>query len=155
MLHAVFIAAHAASGLVALAPGLIQIHPHTQDVSTVFRLYLGTLWLMILFLIAVVWIDWINLDQTSRIVFGALMIFAFYVGWRGLQALQNLCSQSVGWKESYVENVGFTLIALFDGFIVIGPLDLNAPIWPILLIGALGVLVGRSGVGRTRRHIAA
>jgi hypothetical protein len=36
---------------------------------------------------------------------------------------------------------GFTLIALFDGFVLIGAFDLEAPLWLVVAVGVLGVLI--------------
>lgn len=155
MLHSTLIAAHAASGIVAFVFGLVILRPpRLRGVPTMFYLYLATLWLMVLFLI-VVGIDWMNLDLVSRSVFGALTLLALYTGWRGWRALQNLQSRTTNWKGNYIDNVGFTLIALFDGFVIIGALDLGAPIWLVVIIGVLGVLVGRLGVHRTKERVAA
>jgi hypothetical protein len=46
------------------------------------------------------------------------------------------------WRTAYVESLGFTLIALFDGFVIVSAIDLGAPIWLVLGIGVLGVLAG-------------
>lgn len=155
MLHTVLIAAHAACGLIALASGLMAIGRRARGMPAQFRVYLGALWLMVLCLVVVVGTDWANLDLPTRSLYAALTLFAFYIGWRGWRGLQNLRAQAPGWQAAYVENVGFTLIALFDGFVIIAALDLGAPIWLVLLIGALGVLVGRRGVGRTTQRVAA
>jgi hypothetical protein len=50
--------------------------------------------------------------------------------------------------------VGFTLIALFDGFVIVRAIDLGVPIWLMLAIGALGVLAGRLDVLRLKARAA-
>jgi hypothetical protein len=154
VLHLVFLAAHAASAVAAFVLGLLRLRPRTAGVSTIFRWYLGALWLMVLFLIVVVGIDWTRLDLTTRSIYGALTLFALYIGWRGWRALQNLRSRRPGWEDEYIDNVGFTLIALFDGFVIVLAIDLGAPIWLVLLVAALGVVVGRLGVARVKRSVA-
>lgn len=119
------------------------------------RVYLATLWLMVLFLIVVVGVDWMDLDRIARCVYGALTLLALYIGWRGWRALQNLQSRTVDWQGDYIDSVGFTLIALFDGFVIIAALDLGAPIWLVVVIGVLGILAGRLGVRKTRERVAA
>jgi len=155
MLHTALIAAHAASGIIALALGVVERRPRATDVSATFRSYLGALWLMVLLLVLVVALDWVALDLVSRLTFGALTLLALYTGWRGWHAFQQLHRRTAHWQSQYVEDVGFTLIALFDGFVIIGALDLGAPVWLVVGIGVLGVLVGRLGVGRTRQRVAA
>lgn len=154
MLHTIFIGAHTVTAIAAFVFGLVVLRPRVQGASAWFRLYLGALWSMILFLIVVVGIDWINLDLTSRSVFGALLLFGFYIGWRGWQALGKLRTRTAGWEGKYIDDIGFTLIALFDGFAIILALDLGVPIWGIIAIGVLGVVVGRYGVSRTKQSVA-
>ena len=137
MLHTVLIAAHAVGSTAA------------------FRVYLGALWLMVLFLVLVVVFDWGMLVTVSRLLFGALTALAIYVGWRGWHALQDLQRRDVGWTGSYLDDVGFTLIALFDGFVIIGALDLGASVWLVVAIGVLGILVGHGAISRMKTLVAA
>jgi len=154
MLHAIFIAAHAAGGVAAFVFGLIVLRPRMESVPTTFHLYLGTLWLMVVFLILVVGIDWTGLGLVSRSVYGILTLLALYTGWRGWRALQNLRSRTTDWKGRYIDDVGFTLIVLFVGFVVVGTFDLGAPIWLVVVIGVLGILTGRLGVRKTKERVA-
>jgi hypothetical protein len=89
---------------------------------------------MVLFLVLAVALDWGTLATVSRLVFGALTVLALYVGWRGWQAFQDLQRRGTGWTASYLDDIGFTLIALFDGFVIIGALDLGAPVWLVVAI---------------------
>lgn len=155
MLHTGFIAAHAASGVAALVFGLVSLHPRAPGVPTTFRLYLGTLWLMVLLLIVVVGIDWMDLDLAGRSFYGALTLLALYTGWRGWRALQDLRNRASDWKGNYIDNMGFTLIALSDGFVIISALDLGTPMWLVVAIGVLVILAGRLGVRRTKERVAA
>ncbi len=157
MLHTTLIAIHAASGVAAFALGCLALRPRTQriqGVSSTIRWYLATLWLLVLFLLLVVAVDWNTLDLGTRILYGALSVLALYTGWRGWQAVQNLRSRIAGWKGPYVDNVGFTLITLFDGFVIIAALDLHAPVWLAVVIGVLGVVVGRLGVQKAKERVA-
>lgn len=154
MLHVSLIALHAASGLVALASGSLVLHPLGTRVSRLFQVYLGVLWAMVLFLLVAVGVDWATLDLPGRALFGALALFALYIGWRGWAALHRLRHRKTGWAAAFVEDVGFTLIALFDGFVIIAALDLGAPTWGVVLIGILGVLVGRLGIKRAKERVA-
>lgn len=79
---------------------------------------------------------------------------ALYTGWRGWRALRALRSPAVA-PGDYIEDVGFTLITLFDGFVIIGALDLGSPVWLVVIVGVLGVLVGRLGIRRVKERAAA
>lgn len=158
MLHSALIAAHAVSGIAAFALGCLALRPRiqrVQGVSSTVRLYLGTLWLMVLLLLMVIAIDWSTLALGTRILYGALSVLALYTGWRGWQAVQNLRGRVAGWKGPYVDNLGFTLITLFDGFVIIAALDLHAPVWVAVVIGILGVVAGRLGVQKVKERVAA
>ncbi len=153
MFHTVLIAAHAASGLAAFVLGFVGLRPITKGMPTLVGPYLGALWLMVVFLVVVVGVDWMGLDPASRAAYGGLTLLALYTGWRGWGALRNLRSRAVGWKGGYIDDVGFTLIALFDGFVIVSALDLGAPIWLVVVVGVLGILAGRSGVRRMKERV--
>jgi hypothetical protein len=134
--------------------GAVIIRPRVSGLSPLFRTYLGALWLMVLFLILVVALDWTHLTLPSQVLFGALTLSALYIGWRGWQALERLRNPVGNWQARYSDDVGFTLIALFDGFAIIGALDLGAPLWLVIAIGVLGVLAGRLAVRRVHETAA-
>jgi hypothetical protein len=110
---------------------------------------------LVLFLILVVALDWARLDLTGHALYGTLTLLALYIGWRGWQALQHLRSPMGSWRADDIDDVGFTLIALFDGFIIISALDLGAPVWLTLGVAALGILTGRYAVQRVQETAAA
>jgi hypothetical protein len=153
MLHTLLIALHAVGGLVALAAGLAVLRPPDRAMPPLFRLYLGALWAMIVFLALVVGTDWPSLDTSSRALFGALTIFAVFIGAPGWAAHRNARQPGAGWERRYLENVGFTLIALFDGFVIVAALDLGAPVWLVILAGAGGMLGGRLVIYRERTRL--
>ncbi len=134
-LHPVLIYGHAVGGLVAFGLGCLVLRPRKAD--AVFHAYFVALWAMVLLLVAVVGVDWRELPPVSRLTYSGLTLLAFYTGFRGVQARRLLRHQTVGWKGDYIAHVGFTLISLFDGFVIVGALDMNAPSW---LVGAVGVL---------------
>ena len=152
MLHNLLIAAHAACALGAFALGLVAVwQPGTRGTGVV-RAYLGALWLMVVFLILVVLVDWPGLDAITRLVYSGLLVLAVYTGWRGWRAAQDLEHHRGQWRDAYIENVGFTLIALFDGFVIVSAIDLEAPMWLVVALGVLGVLAGRLGVQRMKER---
>lgn len=155
MLHTLFIAVHAVSGTVAFAAGCLALRPPPRGEPPAFRLYLAALWLMVFFLVLVVALDLPTLDTVTRLVFGALTVLALYMGWRGWQAFQCLRRRDAGWAGTYIDDVGFTLIALFDGFIIIAALDLGAPVWLVVALGVLGVVGGRAAIDRMKTLVAA
>ena len=155
MLHNLLIATHAASGVAAFILGSLALRPRLQrGVPLTFPFYLGTLWLMVLFLLAVVAADWSTLASKSRVLFVTLLLLAVYMGGRGWHAWQDLRRRGAHWQEHYVDDIGFTLIALFAGFVIIASLDLGAPVWLVVGVGVLSVLAGRRGVSWARMRAA-
>jgi hypothetical protein len=153
--HPLLIAAHATCAIAAFVLGLVVIWQPPTRVTAAFRAYLATLSLMVLFLVAVILVDLAHLETPKRIVFLALLLLAVYMTWRGWQAAQELRQQTGNWRDAYIEDVGFTLITLFDGFVIVAALDLGAPIWLVLVIGALGIIAGRIGVVRIKSRTMA
>lgn len=154
MLHTILIAVHVAGGLVALVCGLLVLNPDDATPAG-FRLYLASLWTMVLALAAAVALGVPALDPPTRVTFGALTLFAGYVGWRGWSARRDLRRRRKGWRRRYTADIGFTLIALVTGFAVVGILDLGAPLWLVLATGLLAVLGGRAGLGQAERRLTA
>ena len=87
---------------------------------------------MVLFLGIVVALDWMGLGLPSRVLYAALVVLAGYTGWPGWRAAYDLVGRAGSWRTQYVEDVGFTLIALFDGFVIVSALDLGAPGWLVV-----------------------
>jgi len=150
MLHTALISAHAASGIAAFLFGILALRLPTRGISIALRSYLGALGLMVLLLFLVVALDWPQLDPLARSLYAALTALALYTGWRGWQALRTSRHRVGAWQASYIDHIGFTLITLFDGFVIVGALDLGAPLWSVILLGVLGVLVGLLGVRRIK-----
>ena len=146
MLHDILIAAHALSGVSAFILGVLVLRQPRVGVAPIFRFYLGSLWSMILFLIAVVATDWSALDSTKRVLFVALVALAVYMGWRGWHALLDLGRDDAHERNHYVDDIGFTLISLFAAFVIVGALDVGSPVWLVVVVGGLGVVVGVRGL---------
>jgi hypothetical protein len=102
---------------------------------------------MVLCLAVVVAGDWPRMDTGEQALFGALTAFAVYIGCRGLRARRRLFERRDGWVDAYMGDVGFTLVALLDGFVIVAAADLGAPLWLVLLVAAVGVASGRLAVG--------
>jgi hypothetical protein len=151
-LHDLLIYAHATAGLIAFAIGCLILRPHPQRALGMFNIYFVSLWGMVALLIAVVLVDWNELEQTSRLVYGGLSLLGLYTGWRSWQARRVLERRSPSWHGAYVDHVGFTLISLFDGFVIVSSLDLNAPSWLVGVVGVFGIIVGRSVIIRVRER---
>lgn len=137
MLHTIFIAVHATAGTLAFVAGAVALRR-----GTLFGVYLWSMMTMVIFLVLTVAIDWADLVTAPRVVFGALGVLAVVMLGRAVLASRIRPAGAGGPSASYVEHVGFTLVALFDAFTVIAVLDAGAPLW---LVVASGVIVGVVG----------
>jgi uncharacterized PurR-regulated membrane protein YhhQ (DUF165 family) len=150
VIHYPLIIAPAACAIAAFVLGLSVVWRPAEQLTGLFRAYLGALGLMVLFLVGAVVVDWPDLETVRRLVYAGLLALVAYTVWRGWQAALNLEQHHGAWRDAYVENVGFTLISLFDGFVMVSAIDLGSPIWLVVAIGVLGILVGRLGVLRLK-----
>jgi hypothetical protein len=131
MWHTVFISVHAITGGVALLAGGVA---HRGRV--LFDLYLWSLVASIGFLVAAVIEGWARSDGGARLLFGAFAVLG------GVMIALAASARRLEPSPAYVDRVGFTLVALFDAFIVITVLNLGAPI--ALVVGS-GVVVAIGG----------
>ena len=154
MLHTILILGHALAGLVALVLGCVVLRPPPTPRSFRFRIYLFSLVMMFLLVVGVVAVDWMMLGMSQRVTFVLLLLLGGYMVLRGVQGHRTLERRGPGWRDRYVDHVGFTLISLFDGFAVVGAIDLGAPLPIVLVVGALGVGTGILAINRVKKQLS-
>lgn len=103
---------------------------------------------MIAFLAGAILAHASHLDAMQRFTFPGLFLLSVYMLFRGVQARSVLVSHSADWFPRYVDHIGFTLIALFEGFIIVGGIDVGAPAWLTAAVAVLGVLAGNRTLHR-------
>jgi hypothetical protein len=155
MLHFLLIVLHALSGVIAFVAGWMSIiRLRTKPLSGLLWLYLGSLVGLVVFMSGAILIDWPQLSTVQLLIYLGLFALGIYMLVQGYQAYAVQQKHDQGWKVSYVDHVGFTLIALFDGFVIVSAIDLGVPAWGVVVIGVLGVVVGRYAINRARSTIA-
>jgi hypothetical protein len=137
MWHSAFITLHAASGVVSFVAGCTVLRR-----GTLFRTYLWSLAGMALFLALAIAAEWGTLGTALRVLFSAFVVLAGFMVWRADQARRIRPTAATGPSATYVEHVGFTLVALFDAFVVIAVLNAGGPAW---LVATGGVLIAVAG----------
>jgi hypothetical protein len=144
MLHTIMIVLHAAAGAAAFVAGCLALFPPNaeQQARQLFGVYLVSLGLMIAFLLAAMAAHWQQLGTGEQAIFGGLVLLGLYMGWRALAARGLLRRRGQQWRLPYMEHLGFTLIALWDGFVIVLAIDLGAPGWLVGVLAVLGVVVG-------------
>jgi hypothetical protein len=75
-------------------------------------------------------------------LFAALSALGAVMVWCGAQARRIAASSRTRWSARELDQIGFTLVALLDAFVVIAALDLGAPGW---LLGVVAVAVAGMG----------
>ena len=109
---------------------------------------------MALLLAGAVAVYWSNYSDVERIVFPGLLGLALFMLFRAWGAGVVFATQQKNWKLGYVEHIGFTLISLFEGFIIVGGLDLGIPGWLVAIVAVLGLFAGRGLIGSAKQRVA-
>src|SRR5438876_6096990 len=122
-LHTLAIIVHALSATGAFIIGIVLLFQR----NTLRQLQLGRallvfLILMEVFLVIAILSHVTSLPGITQIIFGGLAILGLYMIWRAIQAVSVLRDQN-GNQLAVIDHIGFNLIALFDGFVIIIALD--------------------------------
>jgi len=138
------IVVHTAAGVTALVAGVVFVlhSDRARARSRVVTTYFCGLVLSGTTGAVVLW-DWPNLGGGERTAFTALIVLAAVMVVRADRARRAMILARRGWQTAFVDGIGFTLISLFDGFLVVTALDLGAPAWLVAAAGVAGVIVGR------------
>ncbi len=152
MPHNVLIALHALAGVACFAAGVLSLRRSTRG-SWWFRGYAISLAALVLFMIAVIAVDWPRLDTSARLVYSGLLLLGLYMLWRAWRAGIRLRRHDPGWRSRYVDDIGFTLISLFDGFVIVSAIDLHAPGWLVGLIAVAGVVAGILAIRQVKARL--
>lgn len=153
MTRTFLIAVHALGGTVAFAAGAeilrrrFVIHPLLSVV------YAIGLVVMTVFLAAAVVVDWPDLDTNVRLTFLGLVVLAAFMLLRMTRAVTQLRKpRSIDPGSSTItDDIGFTLIALFEGLVIVTAIDLAAPPWLVAGIAITGVVMGRRSLHYLKR----
>ncbi len=147
MLHTAFVVLHALSGLIAFGLGIAALRQ-----ARWFDPFLAALVAMAVFLAAAVARSWADLDEGTRLVFAGLGVLAAVMLVRAVAARGRLRPAGQPAHPAYVGHVGFVLISLFDGFVVVAALDLGGPGWLAVAAAVAGVALGHLALGPERRR---
>jgi hypothetical protein len=92
---------------------------------------------------------------TPRIIFSVLIGLAAVILIRLFLAFRLAAEQAVGWQIPYVNRIYFTYISLWEGFFIVGLIDLGAPGWVVGAVAVGVLIVGGVLLNRYKREIAA
>lgn len=136
MWHTVLIALHAITGTVALLAGFVA-----HRGRLLFGTYLWALVATVVFLAAAVGEEWGRIDAAARVVFAAFVVLGLVMVWLAVDA-----RRAPVLSPRYLDRVGFTLVALFDAFIVITVLNLGAPVALVVAAGVVAAIGGHFAI---------
>lgn len=155
MWHDTFIALHASAGVIGFVVGyVLVIMPEHASNRSWFNVYLWSLVALVVFLAGAIAAHWQHLGGAERLTFSGLFVLGLYMLRRAHDARLAMTLGHEGWRSAYVDHVGFTLISLFDGFVIVGAIDLGAPGWLVAAVAVLGVVGGIWAVGKAKTNVA-
>jgi uncharacterized membrane protein len=126
----IFIILHTLSGIICFISGLMLLSPkrYLKNPSLLWVFLLSLLGL-IMFLVGAIISHWYELDVMTKTIYIGLFFLSLYMMYRALKARRRLLANEKSFE--YVEDIGFPLIALFNGFVIVALIDLGAPAWVV------------------------
>jgi hypothetical protein len=141
-MYTIAIVLHATCAVAAFVLGFVLIfQSNLLRQLQLARALVVLLILMGVFLVIAILSHLTSLPTIKQLIFGGLVILLVYIIWRAVQAETVLTKQRPEDQLKVIDDVGFVLISLFDGFAIVLALDLQAPGWlvAIIAVGAVGV----------------
>ena len=155
ILHNMQIILHAAAGVISFLAGCLLIFsPKLASNQRLFGLYWWSLVGLVVFLVGAIFVYWTEYSGAERVIFPGLFVLGMYMLYRARNARRLLKDQQGAWNHEYIEHIGFTLISLFEGFIIVAVLNAGGPGWLVAILAILGILAGRSVIGFAQRRVA-
>jgi hypothetical protein len=153
-LHNILIMLHAATAAISFFVGCFLILSLRQASNQrLFSFYFWSLVGMVILLMGAMLVYWNEYSDTERVVFPILLGLGMFMLYRAHNASRLLKARQNDWKPGYIEHIGFTLISLFEGFVIVTVLNAGGPGWLVALLAILGVFGGRSMIGLAQRRI--
>lgn len=154
-IHNIITLLHAAAAALAFLAGCLLIFSSVYlSNQKLFSVYDWALISMVILLAGAIFVYWTEYSSVERIVFPGLLVLGIYMLFRAWSANRLLASQPNAWKNNYIEHIGFTLISLFEGFIIVSGLNSGFPGWLIAVVAVTGLLIGRWLIGVNQRRVA-
>ncbi len=148
----VMIVLHAAAGVAAFVGGAVALHPERRRRHLwLLPLMLWLLVAMVVFVAGAVAARWTDLSGPAQLTFCGLIGLGLYM----LHRARSAATAGGGLATARsMDDIGFTLISLFDGFLIVTALDLGAPPWIVAPVAALAVVIGHRAIARAKRSAA-
>lgn len=142
--HTIFIIIRTISGCSAFLFGCLVLKPSLKNYK--FDIFYYSLLLLIFSLAVVMVMDWNHLKLRGHITYSMLVLLGVYTFYRAHLAKLRVMRPGIIKVSNYINDIGFALVSLFVGFVIIGSIDLGVPRWIIIVMGILGILAGINAV---------
>jgi hypothetical protein len=148
VLDTVLITVHAVAATIAFGAGALS-----APTGRFLAVYRGAMVIMAAALVPAILVDWSTTDPTARIVFIALIGLAGVMVLRAELAGRSSPARTGGPTAAYLGHIGFTLIALVDGFAVVVAIRGGLPGWAVGAIAAGVVVVGHLALQAAKQRL--
>ncbi|MDF2460774.1 MAG: hypothetical protein K0S68_177 [Candidatus Saccharibacteria bacterium] len=138
---------------VACFVGVVMLVARLRDHDSMrpwWWVYILSLVFLVLYMVTAIISHWGDLNDIERIAFPALGLLGWYMLFRAWQAFMEWYVPFDGWQYRLLGHVGFNLISLIEGFIIVAAIDLHAPDWLVVIVAVLGIVGGSIFVGRLK-----
>jgi hypothetical protein len=151
LLRDLAIGVHATAASLAFAAGaVLLITGRRAGRSRGFVVYYLSLVLMLVGLCVAIGLDWSHLHTGTRLVYLALAVVAAFMMGRAELARRLRRERSLAARRAFFGHVGFTLIALFDGLVIVAANRLGIPVGLIVAGAAVIAAIGFRVVATTK-----
>ncbi|WP_116050455.1 hypothetical protein [Amycolatopsis palatopharyngis] len=144
MVTTTLIAVHAGAGILGLLTGPVTMRPDVPPgpLRWLSRIYLASLAVLLVSMVALIAVDWTGLDIGARLAFTGLAGLGAVIVYRIVQAGRESARRLPGWQRRYVAHVYFTYVSLWIGFLVLPALNLPLPYIAVPAVVLLVLAVG-------------
>jgi hypothetical protein len=148
MANTLVITLHAVAATLAFGAGVLSAAS-----GRFLGVYRAAMAVMLAALIPAFLVDWATTDTTARAVFAGLIGLAGVMVVRAELAVRRSPARTGGPTAAYLEHLGFTLIALADGFAVVAAIRGGAPGWTVAVLAVGVVVVGHLTLQLAKRRL--
>ena len=142
---------HASAGVAAFVVAVVALRPpRARRHPWMLELLAGLLVALVVFMVGAMVAHWSDLDGASQVVFTCLVGLGGYMVYRAVHARRLMAAPPPGAMSRYVGDVGFVMIALFEGFVIVAAIDLGAQVLAVVAIAVVGLVAGTRVVGRAK-----